>query len=479
MSEDNSPLPPGLNWEEMEKGILTKMDQLEAESAKPKQSLLRRMIGLMALFLFLAVGMIYFFSESASSIANEPHNNAIPNTQEANESANQQSLKPATSNAVITPISQENITTTDPVTMTSYTEVASTNATTSRAQTAMSKASTVITANNRIITNNENTSGKTAEQPQAVQTTRPTHPQLIATDVQTLTADVQQATSKLKENFADKRMTAGTIQPLTHEWALLSSPVRDINSSVDPSSNAVNTCPTFSSKGNRQIALLGGVSYWNTGYSNTLPDRQAFENPLRSYFSQLSYQQPLKKGYSLLLGFQYQQLDHRFDWSAPVDDYVVTLVDTIIRIEINTVTGEENIIRGDVEVLVPAERIVQHFNKTQLYQAQVGVGKNWQVNNWQFGLLIGGALSVASINEGRTLYEESILDFEGSENELISNQWKLHALGAGNLTYFFSDHWGITTQLQLQKSVMNWSTENQINIQPAILNVGLGLHYKF
>ncbi|MCB9289495.1 MAG: hypothetical protein H6560_19470 [Lewinellaceae bacterium] len=104
------------------------------------------------------------------------------------------------------------------------------------------------------------------------------------------------------------------------------------------------------------------------GYSKSKPERYAYERTIISHQVRLHYTHPLKKDLALLLGLQFQQLENRFDWSAAVNDYTITLTDTVVQIQINKLTGEQTVVRGDIELTVPAKRTVRHYNTTQLFQ---------------------------------------------------------------------------------------------------------------
>lgn len=269
-----------------------------------------------------------------------------------------------------------------------------------------------------------------------------------------------------------------TTTPLPHKSYLVhrAEKARQIPALSAPSlHNAMESEPA--ERASRRWAILTGVADWEMGYGTELPESASYESPLLSWQSGISYLHPLPRQYTLLSGLQWQRLESRLDWSTAVDDYQVTLRDTILRVETNALTGKESKVRGDVTLTVPANRVVRHHNQIQLLQIPLAVGKTWLYRNWQADLLIGGAFTVYTYHKVRTLYREELLDYAGPKTDLIDNRWKFQALLAGRLTYRINRHFGITTGIQWQRSLGNWSTEAAIVQRPRIVNVQLGFTY--
>jgi hypothetical protein len=107
------------------------------------------------------------------------------------------------------------------------------------------------------------------------------------------------------------------------------------------------------------------------------------------------------------------------------------------------------------------------------------VGKTWQKNRFQADLYLGAAVNLWSQNQGRSLLQGQILDYEGSSNAVINNEWALHALFGSRLSYRLSDRVGLSTGIQLQKSLSNWSSENTVKMRPGIFNWHMGMSYYF
>lgn len=230
-------------------------------------------------------------------------------------------------------------------------------------------------------------------------------------------------------------------------------------------------------KPHHQLILEGGLTFWDQGYGNTSPQRAQFEIPISSFQLQGHYMRSFSRNHFVMLGLQYQQLESRFQYSEAIEDYRIVLEDTIIQVRNNLLTGDQNIIRGDVEQSVRAERRVQHYNKSRLFKVSIGLGKSWRFNSFQTDVYLGGALNAWVQNQGRTLSEDAIIDYNGTSNPLFQNQLKADGVLGARLHYFLNSNLGLTAGFQAQKSLMNWSNQGGVNFYPASLGVQIGLSY--
>ncbi|GAB4407815.1 MAG: hypothetical protein OHK0039_10470 [Bacteroidia bacterium] len=171
-----------------------------------------------------------------------------------------------------------------------------------------------------------------------------------------------------------------------------------------------------------RLILEGGVNFWDEGYGNARPERAQYEAPIPSFQLQGYYMKGLKRGYFLMAGLQYQRLESKLAYNSTIEDYLITLKDTILQVRQNLLTGEETIVRGDAVQAVQAERRVRHFNKTQLFKASLAIGKNWRFHAFQTDVYLGGALNGLARNEGRTFFEGEIMDYNRTANPFFQNQ---------------------------------------------------------
>ena len=270
--------------------------------------------------------------------------------------------------------------------------------------------------------------------------------------------------------IVDQLPRAGTFQPVVSQddQVVFELPVEALTSDL--------RCPAFGTQP-AQIWLSGGASWWSPGYGETQPERAAFEEAILSYQGQFSYVRPLKKGMIFLAGLQYQQLESRLNWSTTLEDYEITLEDTIIQIQRNALTGEETIIRGDVTLTVPSERRVQHFNSFHVFQIPLAIGKSWGSGKLQSHVLVGGVANVSFSQAGRTLYQAELLDYDDSSTGIWSDEFGFSAMLSTGLRYQLTSRVGLITNLQYQYSLTNWSVEENIRMRPSILNWSFGASY--
>lgn len=439
LSEETGPLPPELNWDQMEAGILKKMEELRAEVAPQRKNGLNR--GLLAgILLLLLIGTCTFVERQSgtSLFSSKKEKNAaeqgflpMPATPQP---ANKKQVQPE-----VCPEEKEPQKTT-------------TNSSILQKSPAQPITSTTSFTNNW---------------------KRPTfipQPPTPASPQEPL------KTESLPEPQAWGQVPA--IQTLPGKPITWQTNLTLGNSSDQAGPLAAPTAPpTKPAADRKQLAFLGGLSFWDMGYGQTPPERATFEQSLLSYQAQLNYTHPLKKGFLLMAGLQVQQLNSHFEWSTDLENYTIILQDTIIQVQANSLTGQQNIVRGDVELTVNATRNVRHFNQMRLYQIPLAIGKSWRVQRWQMDLLVGGTMTIFSENKGRSLYQGQLIDYNGASTPLLNNQWQVQALAAGRMSYFFSDHLGIQAGLQFQKSLTNWSLESGVTMRPWLVGGELGLVY--
>ncbi|MBK9255174.1 MAG: hypothetical protein IPM42_06760 [Saprospiraceae bacterium] len=234
---------------------------------------------------------------------------------------------------------------------------------------------------------------------------------------------------------------------------------------------------SFKSKTRNQLILEGGLTFWDEGDNNTIPSRAQYESPITSYQLQGYYLRSFKSSYFIMAGLQYQQLESKLVFDNTIQDYKIILKDTIKQVHNNSLTGEKRVIYGDVEHSVEAHHRIRHYNKTKLFKISMALGKTWKFSSFQADIYLGGALNTIVHNQGRMFYNDSIIDYNGSSNILFNNQMTADGIFGARLHYFVNKNIGLTTGFQTQKSLMNWSNQENINFYPVSYGLQLGLSY--
>lgn len=229
----------------------------------------------------------------------------------------------------------------------------------------------------------------------------------------------------------------------------------------------------------RQLALHSGIAQWDPGYGEGLPENANYEQPILSYYTHLSYTHRFGNNYTLAVGLQYQQLETQLQWSQRIEDYTtVTLQDTIVEIQVSSLTGNASEVRGDVEVSVGATRNIRHYNQYRILQIPLTLGKSWVFGKrWQAGLSVGSAVNVLSQNKGRYIYQGGLREMDGPATELIDNRWSIQGLVMGRVGYQINSRLGVMIEAQYQKSLTNWSNDLGLNMRPEVLNLGIGVFH--
>ena len=439
MSDDNPQLPPELEWDQMEQGILQKMEALEA-SQKPTSFLSDRtlslILGITILLMLLLLRCSLTIAEGSLENPVVSQKGLLDKPQDINTPSN------TTAN-----FDQKN------------------------------NAETQTTVSSKTIKNTSENQGLIQSQHGLVLDSLPNKTNKLDKEKPFVSPPINQ----IETIPSVSKSTINTIQD-----AIALLPLKQFRA-TSIAADRLDTQLLFNSDSidqkkpsriRRQVILSSGLSLWNPGYGNNIPERSAYESQLPSFQAQFNYVQPLKNNFSLQVGMYYQQLESRLDWTTPVD-YTVTLEDAVLEVYTNSLTGQQSEVRGPVDVTVPANRIVRHYNTIQLLQIPVAVGKSFLKNKWQTDVMVGTSLNFYAENNGRTLIQGQVIDYEGANTALWSNQWKWNALVASRLTYRMNTQLGISTGIQFQKSLSNWSLETDIKMRPQFINLEMGLNYMF
>jgi len=487
-------LPPELNWEQMEDGILKKMNALQAQAVKPSSSkkgaLRKRDIVIILLLAMITSVLVFMNPHSNRDLDTSPRDNGIGQSELPGltfKDPMPQSPSPSPEN----PKSKASSATNDPSEDPRFTfeqGLTKMQGPTEPSSLPPQEAKGFSASRNPKQEKQEAQTRKApVEKLSALNRPGIAFNGMVSTDDEKAwPLEASDAVLPFEDSMANSALQGRGEPPFISAFAPLPAKAFAVRKETEedalPATSLlgaeIEPLPMRSLASSKRLALSGGLSVWSMGYGANKPERHPYERTLPSYHAQLNYTHTFKRNYIVLIGLQFQQLESRFDWSIPLDDYKVTLTDTILQIQTNALTGQQSIIRGDVELDATATRIIRHYNRTQLVQIPVALGKTWTIRRrWQADLLIGGALTVYSNNRGRTLYQGEIQYYDEGAADFLENQWKVHGLIMGRITYHISPFLGITSGIQFQKSLSNWSTEQNIQMRPNVLNWELGMMF--
>jgi len=237
--------------------------------------------------------------------------------------------------------------------------------------------------------------------------------------------------------------------------------------------------PSSDSHARHSLVLSSGISVWDPGYSNAVPERATFESAQLSFSHQFKYEYHTNSNFFFTTGLRMHLLESRFDWSNPINDYKITLEDVVIERVTDALRGEVEEMRGDVEVPVNAERVVRHYNRITLFQLPFGLGTSRTVGPIDFSFELGSSINIVGNSQGRTLVEGSIVELDASGKDLFDSQWGIHGFAGLRMHYSFYDHWNVNLGAHYQKALSNWSVEENTAMRPQILTLEAGVGYRF
>ncbi len=480
MSDENPPVPPKLSWDEMEAGILNKMEEIEAST--PSTPFWQDRRGILFLFLIgMAILLIPILCvPSVNEIAGlrpAPDQGLVskgPNT----SAADHLSPSPSTTAKNLTPALE--LATTEHDLFPSNSPAQSTTNKQAITPQKSLNTTTVLNPSNTTIKSNPALNTKTTSKPSTIKPIANTSKRAISTTNTSSKSDHTPVDNTSSQVFP-KTSSLDHLSPLSTKTFLLSQPAlasAPLNIDSITLSQSVQKRKTFQK--DQRLTVHSGLSLWNMGLSGSSPEWAALEQTLPSYHLQVNYIHPLPKNFSVLIGLQYQRLESRFDWSGRIEDFDLTLRDTIVRIEVDVLTREETEIRGDVELRVAAERRIRSFNSVQFYQLPFALGKTWRHKNWQSDFLVGGTLNFSAVNRGKTLFNGQIATYEGTSGrftDFYDLRWNLQAMLMGRVAYRISEQLGISAGVQLQKALSTWRTDGNGTMRPGIINLELGMSY--
>jgi hypothetical protein len=518
MPKGDQSLPPELEWEKMQEGIFQKMEEIKAAEATDSGRSVKSKIrtwGLAILLILLPVFCARFvfnpFQERAEVTETQQENSTLPGPGQGAKATTAAPQSPSPDEPSVEMEAQASMI--DPSVITSETihsGLETSNPLSDKEENSQKKGVDTIQPNPlNIYTDGQNTPSSTPPASQPKYSTQAGSPEMGETgqkSTKSSSGTIKMSDGAINDSampgsqassfsnvtdeqvvVADRKATPTGEQLLPQAESLLPVlKIREVQPAISyrtlPAGSSAETERMEAPKEQRsapthQLVITSGFSTWSENYTGALPERAAYEQTLPSYHIQVNCLRTLDKGFLFMGGVQYQQLQSRFERVFDLDNYSITLQDTITHLFTNVLTGQQSITRGDVDVKVTAERRIRHYNNIQLYQIPIAVGKSWSYQKWQAYALVGGSLNVYTMNTGRTVYEGDVLDYSDTSTPFLKNQWKFNAQFTWRLSYRLADQLSVLAGVQFQKSLSDWSTEQNVQMRPGIINYELGLSY--
>lgn len=468
MQDDNNrPLPPELDWENMKEGIFDKLRSMDGESSLKRRNPFVNRRNLVSLMLLLALSIAVFFIYHGANTDQEVES-GVKNNMARQDLKSEISLEeggvPSTERSEILQLK---------------TEESTENTFQNENRSASTKFKLSGNADNTEI--KEKALDRSGDDRYVNDSKLPSG-EMKADGINSST-ETEQASRKIlpladKNEHAKPSYHIGITQPLSSFYSGLTyERIEILEIEIERRSSILNGPDKKQGRTADQLVLEGGVTFWNEGYGEGTPERAQYETILPSLQFQGFYRRSLKRDFFAMIGLQFQQLESRFNYSTTIEDYMITLENTIIQVQNNLITGEQTVIRGDLDLSVEAERRIVHYNRTRALKVPLAFGKTWRFKSFQTDVYVGGAIGVLSNNRGRTLLEGAVIDYDGSSTPFIENQWTVDGLMGARLHYLLLEDLAIMTGIQAQKSLTDWSREKDITMRPVSFSWQVGLSY--
>ncbi len=234
-----------------------------------------------------------------------------------------------------------------------------------------------------------------------------------------------------------------------------------------------------------QIALGAGITDWLPNFTGgelaTIKNKN--EKGILSYGTDLSISYSLNDAWSLSSGVQYMSNESRFTHYYEEDTTVQLTV--VNEVEVNMISGELMRQRLSIEDFPTINwHRVEHYNKYQSLSIPLLLSRTMAVRpKVSLDVGLGIKYSVWSQSTGRTIEEnnpgEAILIVHPFESGHYKFNHQLSALGAINVFYALSDRWALGIGLQADYSITDVSLINSYSFKPSRMYSSLRAAYNF
>lgn len=225
-----------------------------------------------------------------------------------------------------------------------------------------------------------------------------------------------------------------------------------------------------------RIGFESGVGLWTDVANPGLWANESFTNPDLSYNIQGYFQKALTPSTFIITKLQFQQMNSRLDYQKRITDFNMVLSDTVIQVNRNLITGQIEKIYGDV-VITEGERIIIHHNTSNLFNFSLGLGNNWQHKNFQTDVYYGLSINVFSSHFGRIILDDDVVDYNRTQNTIINTLFTLDAHAGARIHYALKPNLFLTSGIQFQQSISNWSQIEAQSLYPLSVGLNFGISY--
>lgn len=202
----------------------------------------------------------------------------------------------------------------------------------------------------------------------------------------------------------------------------------------------------------------------------------AKETGLLGSFAQVYYQKDIFKNLSARVGLEWRQFNRQLDYQSVANTQVHEAGVVLLR-KVNVITGDTINVIGDTSVNAVATRTVRHFNQSVAFQLPVSLGYRWQKSKLDFGVEAGAVFNLLTQHSGLTYNQSGEVVAITSDGAFLKNRTGILVNAGLQAGYRISPRLRLHCQLDIAKAMSDWSTESGVDLRPAALSAGLGIHW--
>lgn len=185
-----------------------------------------------------------------------------------------------------------------------------------------------------------------------------------------------------------------------------------------------------------------------------------------------------KNGYAQL-GLAWQQINSRLDYQA-VQPSQVNATNLVLMRQINAVTGDTLLLRGDTLLNATNTRTVRQYNQSTLINIPLALGYRRALGQWAVGLEAGASINISARHSGLHYNSDdgSLTPLSSTDGSLLKPRLGV-ALSAGlSVEYRISQQLSLELRSNLSRYTANWGAAPGISRQPALASHGIGFRWR-
>ncbi len=222
-----------------------------------------------------------------------------------------------------------------------------------------------------------------------------------------------------------------------------------------------------------QLDLGGGILAWSADFPVTAEaDQKEVAVPGMAASLRLSYR--VTPRIALTTGADWQELFSRLDLQH-VHRFSEPRQNVLLEIVTNPYSGQTEQIYGDTSVLVTETRTLRHYNRFRSWSLPVLLSVHTQGQRVRAQLGGGALFSIRTTAKGRALVEGEVVSY--SKPYLKAGQMAL--VGEGSISYRLFGAFELGARIGLQYPIGHWSTVPTQSFRPLLFGSQLFVGYRF